>query len=63
VVHQGVISDIASSWYALAHEIETRGLQMTDAAREVYHATPLDRPTEWVTEIQQPVADAVAPVR
>jgi DNA-binding transcriptional MerR regulator/effector-binding domain-containing protein len=63
VVHQGVISDIASSWYALAHEIEARGLQMTGAAREVYHSTPLDRPTQWVTEIQQPVADAAAPVR
>jgi effector-binding domain-containing protein len=56
VVHNGRMDTIGDSWMALLGWVEQNGLQLSGPGREYYHETPLDRPDDWVTELQQPVA-------
>lgn len=54
-VHHGPIARIAGAWQALAREVELRGMQVAGPGREVYHDCPMDRPDEWVVELQLPI--------
>ena len=56
VVHHGSMDDIGAAWQALETEVERRGLRGCGPGRELYLDTPMDDPTAWVTELQQPVA-------
>ena len=56
VVHSGAIHRVTGTWQALAREADRRGLTPSGPGREVYHECPQDRPDEWVTELQLPVA-------
>ena len=56
LVHHGSMADIGAAWQALETEVERRGLRGSGPGRELYLATPMDDPTAWVTELQQPVA-------
>lgn len=58
VVHEGEIGAIGRTWQAVAREADARGLSPAGPGREVYHATPQDRPGDWVVEVQLPVASA-----
>lgn len=55
-IHHGAVWRIAGTWQALAREADQRGLTICGLGREVYHECPQDRPQEWVTEVQLPVA-------
>ncbi|MEI2779287.1 MAG: MerR family transcriptional regulator [Tetrasphaera sp.] len=55
-VHHGDMETIADTWQALHRYLGAQGLSPAGRCREVYHQTPLDRPDDWVTELQQPVA-------
>lgn len=56
-VHLGAMETIGESWQALARWIDDQGWSMNGPCREVYlRAWPLDDQSEWVTELQQPVA-------
>ena len=58
-VHLGAMDTIGESWQGLARWIDDQGWRMSGPAREVYlRAWPLDDQSEWVTELQQPVARA-----
>ncbi|MGC5221337.1 MerR family transcriptional regulator [Micromonospora sp. DT81.3] len=55
-VHHGDMSSIGDSWGALMEGVEREGYRMSGPSREVYlRSQPLPQ-TEWVTELQQPVA-------
>jgi DNA-binding transcriptional MerR regulator len=56
VIHRGSMETIGDSWQALARHVDDRGLQPVGVCREVYLETPMDDPSAWVTELQQPVA-------
>lgn len=53
--HHGDMTAIADSWRQLMQYCAAAGLNPVGPCREVYHATPMDRPDAWVTELQQPV--------
>jgi len=55
VVHRGDVETIGDTWQALQQYVGAQGLSNTGRCREVYIATPMDRPDDWVTELQQPV--------
>lgn len=55
VVHRGDMETIGDTWQALQQYVGAQGLSNTGRCREVYIATPMDRPDDWVTELQQPV--------
>lgn len=55
-VHHGEITRIAGAWQALAREVDERRLRVAGPGREVYHECPMDRPSEWVVELQLPTA-------
>lgn len=55
-VHLGSMEHIATSWQSLHTELLARGYAPTTLCREIYlRAYPEDQ-TDWVTELQQPVA-------
>lgn len=55
VMHLGSMATIGDTWQALVRHVQEQGLEMSGICREVYHATPMDDPDSWVTELQQPV--------
>lgn len=55
VLHQGSMATIGDAWQALHTWIEQNGHEASGPCREHYLQTPLDRPDDWVTELQQPV--------
>lgn len=55
VIHHGDMTTVRDSWEALMRRTEELGLTPAGPCREVYISAPLDRPSEWVTELQQPV--------
>ncbi|HET6651642.1 MAG TPA: MerR family transcriptional regulator [Nocardioides sp.] len=55
VMHLGSMETIGDAWQALVRHVEDAGLELSGPCREVYHATPMDDPDSWVTELQQPV--------
>ncbi|WP_171163348.1 MerR family transcriptional regulator [Streptomyces sp. I05A-00742] len=56
VVHHGPMDDVVPTAQALARWIDTHGHRSAGYARELYLASP-DDPAEWVTEIQEPLAE------
>ncbi|MGB4137302.1 MAG: GyrI-like domain-containing protein [Microbacterium sp.] len=57
-VHLGAMDGIGGSWMALHDEIVARGLAPSGACRELYLRAESDDQSDWVTELQQPVASA-----
>lgn len=56
LVYHGGMEGIGDAWQALATYVADAGLVPNGPCREVYLATPMDAPDQWVTELQQPVA-------
>lgn len=56
VVHRGDMATIGDSWGALMEGVERGGHRMSGPSREVYLAAQPLPQSEWVTELQQPVA-------
>ncbi|WP_059005794.1 MerR family transcriptional regulator [Streptomyces specialis] len=56
VVHHGPMDHIVSSLQAIARWTETNGYRSLGMAREVYLECPGEDQTDWVTELQEPVA-------
>lgn len=54
-VHRGPIDQVLPTWQALARWIDDNGHQSSEPARELYLDCP-DDPTQWVTELQEPIA-------
>jgi hypothetical protein len=52
----GPMTHIGEAWQAVGAYLSEQGLEATGICREVYVDTPMDRPNDWVTELQQPVA-------
>lgn len=51
------LTGIQAAWQELVAEIERRGLRSIGTCREVYLATPFDdESSDWVVDLQQPVA-------
>lgn len=58
-VHLGPMTGIGASWQAVHVEIAARGMAPAGPCREFYlRAEPDHDQSEWVTELQQPVAHA-----
>lgn len=55
-VHLGAMSGIGASWMALHEEIVARGYAPSGPCRELYVRAESDDQSDWVTELQQPVA-------
>ena len=53
---RGPLSGIGEAWQTLSREVEARGLSFAGPCREIYHASAMDDPENWVIELQQPVA-------
>lgn len=57
-IHLGSMAGIADSWQAIHAEILARGFVPSGACRELYVRAVSDDQSDWVTELQQPVARA-----
>lgn len=57
-IHLGSMDGIAESWHAIHTEIVARGLIPAGPCRELYVRAVSDDQSDWVTELQQPVARA-----
>lgn len=55
-VHLGEMAKIDQSWMALYDAIAARGLQAQGPSREVYVRAESEDQLDWITELQQPVA-------
>jgi effector-binding domain-containing protein len=55
-VHRGTMDTIDKSWEALFDESIARGYIPSGPCREVYLEDESDDQSDWVTELQQPVA-------
>lgn len=55
-VHLGAMDRIGETWQALHAEIVARGLVPSGPCRELYLRSEPHPQTDWVTELQQPVA-------
>lgn len=55
-VHLGSMDRIHESWQAMYAEILARGLAPSGPCRELYVRAVSDDQSDWVTELQQPVA-------
>jgi len=55
-IHLGSMAGIASSWQAIHAEILARGFVPSGPCRELYVRAVSDDQSDWVTELQQPVA-------
>lgn len=55
-VHLGSMERIAESWHAIHTEVVARGLVHAGPCRELYVRAVGDDQSDWVTELQQPVA-------
>ncbi len=56
-VHLGAMDTIGESWQALARWVDDQGWSLSGPCREVYlRAWPPEDQSDWVTELQQPVA-------
>lgn len=56
IVHRGPMDDVLPTAQALAEWIEAAGHRSAGYARELYLECP-DDPAQWVTELQEPLAD------
>ena len=54
LVYRGPIEQVLPAWQALARWIDDNGYRSSEPSRELYLDTP-DDPTEWVTELQEPI--------
>lgn len=54
LVHRGRIDEVLPAWQALARWIDDNGHRSSGPARELYLDCP-DDPTQWVTELQEPL--------
>lgn len=54
LVHRGPIDQVLPAWQALARWVDDNGHQSGEPARELYLDCP-DDPTQWVTELQEPI--------
>ncbi|HCS61443.1 MAG TPA: MerR family transcriptional regulator [Microbacterium sp.] len=57
-IHLGSMSAIADSWQAIHAEILARGFVPSGPCRELYVRAESEDQSDWVTELQQPVARA-----
>ncbi len=57
-IHLGSMSGIADSWQAIHAETLARGFVPAGPCRELYVRAESDDQSDWVTELQQPVARA-----
>ncbi|WP_194421160.1 MerR family transcriptional regulator [Microbacterium abyssi] len=57
-IHLGSMAGIADSWQAIHAEIIARGFVPAGPCRELYVRAVSDDQSDWVTELQQPVARA-----
>lgn len=57
-IHLGPMTGIAGSWQAIHTEIVARGFVPSGPCRELYVRAVSDDQSDWVTELQQPVARA-----
>jgi DNA-binding transcriptional MerR regulator len=57
-IHLGSMAGIAASWQAIHEEIIARGFVPSGPCRELYVRAASDDQSDWVTELQQPVARA-----
>lgn len=57
-IHLGSMDGIALSWHAIHTEIIARGFVPSGPCRELYVRAESDDQSDWVTELQQPVARA-----
>lgn len=55
-IHLGSMEHISESWQAIHAEIIARGLAPAGACRELYVRAETEDQSDWVTELQQPVA-------
>jgi DNA-binding transcriptional MerR regulator len=55
LVHRGAIDEVLPAWQALAHWIDDNGHRTSGPARELYLDCPEDL-SQWVTELQEPIA-------
>jgi effector-binding domain-containing protein len=55
-IHLGAMDRIAESWHAIHTEVIARGLVHAGACRELYVRAVAEDQSDWVTELQQPVA-------
>ncbi|WP_156138855.1 GyrI-like domain-containing protein [Microbacterium mangrovi] len=55
-IHLGSMERIAQSWQALQSAIAARGMVPAGPCRELYVRAESDDQSDWVTELQQPVA-------
>ena len=58
LVRRGPMDAVLPAWQALARWIDNHGHHFTGPARELYLECPSD-PTQWVTELQEPITDDV----
>jgi effector-binding domain-containing protein len=54
-VHRGPIDAVLPTWQALVRWIDAIGRRSAGPQRELYLDCP-DDPTQWVTELQEPLA-------
>lgn len=54
--HRGSMATIDETWGALMAAIEEQGAEAFGAGREVYLQSDSEDQTDWITELQQPVA-------
>jgi DNA-binding transcriptional MerR regulator len=59
LVYRGPIDGVLPAWQSLARWVDANGHRSTGPARELYLECPED-PAHWVTELQEPLAGAVA---
>lgn len=57
-VHLGAMDRIHETWQALHEEVIARGYQPSGPCRELYVRAESEDQADWVTELQQPVAQA-----
>ncbi|WP_433364845.1 MerR family transcriptional regulator [Actinoplanes sp. CA-142083] len=55
LVHRGSMDLVLPAWQALGRWIDANGYRTDNRSRELYLECPAD-PTQWVTELQQPLA-------
>ncbi len=56
IVHHGPMEQIEPAYQALLRWIDGEGLRAVGLARELYLDCPMDRPQDWVTELQIEIA-------
>lgn len=56
--HHGTMETIDDSWHAVNQAILANGSAALGACREVYLQSESEDQTDWVTELQQPVASS-----